>query len=398
MQQVKNGISKPGYLFIVPWSLDYIGGVSQVVENLILQMENDNVYTPILMINSWDDVSVRKEKIKNINHFFFRIRGVYNNKRPIRNLLGFFIFFFSGFYTLHKFLKVHNISVINVHYFGLNALTFSLLKVLRLFKGKLLLSFHGKYHFISPENGVVAKQLWKLLLRTSDSAVTCSEALKKEVATIDEKSIEKIVAIHNGIDTAFLENERNESWFLDKKLEGRKFILNVAAFDHRKGQDILLKAFVKIESLFPEVDLVMVGSPEVALNPLKNLVQDLDLEHRVLLYEGVPHNQIAAFYENATIFALPSRIEPFGIVILEAGIFGLPVVASRVGGIPEIVCHKQTAMLCESEDYDGLAQKLIYLLERSDERERLGKNLKAHVLENFSWDRAYRKYIECLTK
>ncbi|WP_319574696.1 glycosyltransferase family 4 protein [uncultured Desulfobacter sp.] len=396
MPQLKSRVSKPGYLFIVPWSLDSIGGVSQVVENLILQMKKDNIYNPILMINSWDDVIIRKEKIKNIDHFFFRIRSIYNNKRPIRNLLGFFLFFFSEFYTLHRFLKVHNISVINIHYFGLNALTLSLLKIFKLFKGKLLLSFHGKYHFTSPENGVVAKQLWKLLLRTSDRAVTCSEALKNEVAGIDEKSIEKIVAIHNGIDTSFLENERNKSRPLDQKLEGRKFILNVAAFDHRKGQDILLEAFVKIESLFPEVDLVMIGSPEAALNPIKNLIQDFGLEYRVWLYEGLPHNQIAAFYENATIFALPSRIEPFGIVILEAGIFGLPVVASRVGGISEIVFHNQTAILCESEDCDCFAHELMYLLERPDERERLGKNLKVHVMENFSWDRAYRKYIKCL--
>ena len=396
MPQLKKDISKPGYLFVVPWALDALGGVSQVVENLILQMEHADIYNPILMVNSWDDVTIRKEKIKNIDHFFLRIRNIYDNKRRVRNLLAYLIFFFSEFYNLHRFLKIQQVAVVNIHYCGLYALNFSMLKALGLFKGKLVLSFHGKYHFSSPDNGAVAKLLWKLLLRTSDIVVSCSESLKKEVATIDEKSIKKNVAIHNGIDTSFLENGRDKRYHLDKKLERRKYVLNVAAFDHRKGQDILLKAFAKIESLFPEIDLVMVGTPDAAFHPLKNLVQELNLEHRVWLYEGVPHSRMAAFYENATIFALPSRIEPFGIVILEAGIFGLPVVASRVGGIPEIVSHNQTAKLCESENSDNLANELKDLLESSDERRRLGRNLKTHVMDNFSWNRAYQKYIECI--
>lgn len=387
-------ISKPGYLFFLSWSLDNLGGVSQVVENLIIQMERDNVYTPILMVNSWDDRILRKEKIHNIEHFFFRLRTVYDKERPVRNLLAFFIFFFSELYNLYRFLKVHQVSVVNVHYCGLSALNFSILKAMGLFRGKLLLSFHGKYLFTS-DDGAVAKKLWKLLLRTSDRVITCSEALKREVATIDNRSEGKIVAIYNGINTAFIEHERDKSYFLDKDLERRKFVLNVATFEHHKGQDILLKAFAKIESLFPEVDLVMIGRPEDALNRLKKLIQNFNLEHRVWLYEGLPHSQMAAFYERATIFALPSRYEPFGIVILEAGVFGLPVVASRVGGVKEILSHNQTAMLCEPENIECLARELTYLLERSDERERLGTNLKEHVMENFSWDRAYRRYVEC---
>jgi glycosyltransferase involved in cell wall biosynthesis len=55
------------------------------------------------------------------------------------------------------------------------------------------------------------------------------------------------------------------------------------------------------------------------------------------------------------IFVLPSRYEPFGIVLLEAGSFGVPVIASRVGGIGEIISHNSTGRLCESEDVGSLA-------------------------------------------
>lgn len=392
MAQSRKTISKPGYLLVLPWSLDSLGGVSQVVENLIIQIERYNVYTPILMVNSWEDRIIRKAKIQNREHYLFRLRSIYNNKRPIKNLFAFFLFFFSEFYNLHRFLKAQQVSVVNVHYGGLSALNFSILKILGLYKGKLLVSFHGKIPFTSSANGPVAKQLWKLLLRTSNRAITCSEALKQDVATIDNQSVGKIIVIHNGINTEFLDQERDRNYHLDKGLEGRKFVLNVATFEPHKGQDILLKAFAKIESLFPEVDLVMVGRPEEALQGLKSLVQDLGLERRVWLYDGLPHSQMAAFYEKATIFALPSRYEPFGIVILEAGLFGVPVVATRVGGISEILDHDQTGRLCTPGDPEILAKELKLLLENSDERDRLGRNLQKHVIENFTWEKAYLKY------
>jgi glycosyltransferase involved in cell wall biosynthesis len=385
----------PAYLLILPWSLDSLGGVSQVVQNLYCQIKCHNDYTPILMVNSWDDRNIRKITIQDIEHYFLRLRSVYDNKRPAKNFLAFLAFFFLDQYKIYRFLKDQEVAIVNLHYCDLYALNFSLLKVLGLFRGKLLLSFHGKYLFSSPNNGVLAKMLWKLLLRTSDKVIACSEALKEEVRTIDTIPDGKIVAIHNGISTSFVKHERDRDYQLNKGLKGRKFVLNVATFEYNKGQDILLKAFAKIESLFPEVDLVMIGRPELFLHGLKNLIRDLDLEDRVWIYEGLPHSRMAAFYESATIFALPSRYEPFGIVILEAGVFELPVAASCVGGVKEILTHNLTGRLCEPDNIESLAFEIKYLLENEEERERLGKNLKSHIMESFTWEHAYRKYIEC---
>lgn len=389
--------AKSSYLFVVPWPLDTLGGVTQVVENLMIQMQRHGDFLPLLMVNSWDDKCVRKQTIKGQVHYFLRIRSIVDNRRPIRNLLACSIFLPIELYLLWRFLKDHQVHVVNLHYCGLYALNIGILKALKLFRGKLILSFHGRYLFTSEDNKRISKRLWSLLLRSADRIVTCSEALKKEVAEIDRRSATKIVAINNGVDLAFIADERDPTYRLNKTLVGRKLILNVATFEHNKGQDILLRAFAGLAKLYKDVDLILIGRAGESLHALRSQVHDFGLEDRVRLYEGVPHNQIAAFYEMTTIFVLPSRYEPFGIVILEAGAFGIPVIASNVGGICEILTHDCTGRLCKSEDVESLIRELTYLLNHPEERERLGNNLKNHVSDNFSWTRAYRKYVDCVS-
>ena len=233
-------------------------------------------------------------------------------------------------------------------------------------------------------------------MRSADSIVTCSESLKNDLILFDKRCLDRIVVIHNGIDISFLEQERDRSYRFDPALEGREIILNVATFQHIKGQDVLVRAFVEVAKVFENVHLVMIGRPGEALEQLRILIRSFGLEHRVWLYEGLPHDKIAAFLEKTVVFALPSRYESFGIVILEAGVFGVPVVATSVGGVSEILSHDQTGKLCEPEDSECLARELAYLLERPEERKRLGNNLRKHVMENFSWRQAYRKYVECV--
>jgi glycosyltransferase involved in cell wall biosynthesis len=158
----------------------------------------------------------------------------------------------------------------------------------------------------------------------------------------------------------------------------------------------LIKAFAKIAPEFKELCLVLIGRPGGAENKITQLIDSLGLSCRVHLYNGLPHDQILTIIKRAMIFVLPSRYEPFGIVILEAGAFGVPVIASNVGGIREILSHNDTGRLCVPEDVDSLADELRNLLTDQEERYRLGGNLRKHILENYSWEKTCTKYIEVI--
>ncbi|MBT9151423.1 MAG: D-inositol 3-phosphate glycosyltransferase [candidate division WS2 bacterium] len=93
------------------------------------------------------------------------------------------------------------------------------------------------------------------------------------------------------------------------------------------------------------------------------------------------------YYNAADVFCLPSTsTESFGIVNLEAMTCGVPIVASKIGGVPDVVKDGENGLLVQPKDYEALADAIIYLLENEDERERMGKNGREKV-ESYSWER-----------
>jgi glycosyltransferase involved in cell wall biosynthesis len=142
--------------------------------------------------------------------------------------------------------------------------------------------------------------------------------------------------------------------------------------------------------------LVLIGRAGGAERDLQNLAGQLGIAADVLFVENVPHPQVGVYLEHAKVFCLPSRAEPFGIAILEAGAYRRPVVASRVGGIPEIIVDDETGLLTEPGDPEGLAASLGRILSDPDLARSLGERLYGNVVENFSWKRAYREYRELI--
>ena len=124
------------------------------------------------------------------------------------------------------------------------------------------------------------------------------------------------------------------------------------------------------------------------------LVRKCGPAHHVHLL-GV-RNDVASLLARADIFLLPSRVESFPISIMEAMSMGLPVVASNVGGIPDLVRHGEDGFLHDAADLEGMARSVVALLDDAALRERLGANGRQRVVEEFSLeklgDRALERY------
>jgi starch synthase len=99
-----------------------------------------------------------------------------------------------------------------------------------------------------------------------------------------------------------------------------------------------------------------------------------------------------SYFCRATLFSFPSRQEGFGLVLLEAGASSLPVVASRVGGIPEIIDDAVTGVLIEPDDPAALEHALRKLLGEPIAAQQLGERLHRRVSENFSWMNTLQRY------
>ena len=152
----------------------------------------------------------------------------------------------------------------------------------------------------------------------------------------------------------------------------RRRILFLAARWELKGGPELAAAFERVLESHPDAELTVVGcSP------------DLDLANCEVV-GPVPVQEVSAYYDRASVFCLPTRREAYGIVFLEALAHGLPVVATKVGALPELVSEGETGYLVDVGDVDALTDRLRALLDDPDRCRRFGLAARA-AGATYSW-------------
>lgn len=196
--------------------------------------------------------------------------------------------------------------------------------------------------------------------------------------------------VPNGVDDRrFRPGQGGEELKEELGIEGN-VVLYVSRMSYRKGPHVLLNAFAGIE----DATLVMAGSGEM-LPFLKAQARFLGVEDRVHFLGYVPDETLPKLYDMADIFVLPSTTaEAFGIVVLEAMASGVPVIATDVGGIPEIVRSSESGLLVPPGNEFELREAIERLLQNEELREFYGKNGRRAVEEHYSWDVVGRQVVE----
>jgi glycosyltransferase involved in cell wall biosynthesis len=166
---------------------------------------------------------------------------------------------------------------------------------------------------------------------------------------------------------------------IDKSRFAAKNILFVGVDWERKGGPTLLAAFRAVRQTHPEAKLTIVGcSPEIS-------------EPGVRVEGRVPLDRVANYYRAASVFCLPTLNEPFGLVFLEAFSYGLPVVATRLGAIPEIVADGKSGYLVAPQNPVELADRLSTLLKEPERCMRFGSYGHQWVSQRYTWEETGHK-------
>ena len=171
---------------------------------------------------------------------------------------------------------------------------------------------------------------------------------------------------------------------------GRPYILALGRIVEKKGFDLLLEAYAGLDPERHEVDLVIAGAGG-AVDGLRQQAAGLGVEDRVHLVGRLDRKGVAEAMAGAALFVMPSRLEPFGIVILEAWRAGVAVVATNRGGAPEFVGDGQDGVLVDPFDTPALTAALDRLLADPVERQRIAAAGRARV-GDFSWPRIAAAY------
>jgi glycogen synthase len=248
--------------------------------------------------------------------------------------------------------------------------------------------------------------------QNADGVVAVSEAMQRDVRHLYGVSVDKTRVIHNGIDVHEYRPRPNpavlQSYHIDPD---QPFVLFVGRITRQKGIMHLINA---IQFLQPGLQVVLcAGAPDTP-ELGQEMGERLEAARRdspntiIWVPEMVPRGHVIALYTQASIFICPSVYEPFGIINLEAMACETPVVASAVGGIPEVVVHGETGFLVPFEpvgahDFEpkepeqfskNLAAAVNRLLDDATTRQEMSRKARRRVEEYFSWSSIARRTLE----
>ncbi|MGH7606800.1 MAG: glycosyltransferase family 4 protein [Gemmatimonadales bacterium] len=386
---------KPTYVIVAPWPPTYGSGINEVVLNSYRETLTAGAMQPLLLVIDWSAARPVETLTGGCRTVLLRLASPWpQGKGWMRSLLGVVRWLVAAplaLTDLVRFCRRHRIVAFNFYFPSLNAFSVAVLRCLRLYRGALILSFQGLDVRDAAGGGRVTRALWRFVLRYATAVVACSRAFAADVSRFVGND-GRVVTIHNGVDIPGLLSNVDRTAAVPALVRERPFILSVATFEHKKGLDVLLRAFAEVRRRHRGLALVLVGRTHAAAEGLRALARELDVADDVLFCADRPHAQVGLFLERAKVFCLPSRAEPFGIAILEAGAYRVPVVASRVGGIPELLADGDTGLLVDPDDAGALATALNRVLDDGELARTLAERFHQRVAETFSWRRAHEAY------
>ncbi|WP_425806330.1 glycosyltransferase [Desulfitobacterium sp. Sab5] len=259
-----------------------------------------------------------------------------------------------------------------------------------------IISAWGSDIFSFPKQSLFHRLLLKWILGKADYLCSTSHIMAKEMDCYIKVS-QKIEVIPFGVDIDQFSPQENLG-----STSSRKVIFGVAKYlQPVYGLDILFESFARLNKLRPGQALLKIAGDGPELFRLKSLAARLGIDQYVEWLGAMPNSKIAQFYRDLDVVVVPSRQESFGVTAVEGSACARPIIASRVGGLPEVVIDRETGIMVEKENVSELTQAMKYFMDHPEERVRMGQAGREFVLRNYAWkenvtqmENVYRRVLQ----
>jgi glycosyltransferase involved in cell wall biosynthesis len=248
-----------------------------------------------------------------------------------------------------------------------------------------IITEHSTFFALSSISIVQKKEVLDIY-SNAEKVIVVSNPFRKLLSGKTGFDIDKIDVVPNFIDTDYFDpNFKNDL----NLLEDMKTIFTVCHHGYKKRLDRLLDAYKIVLEHYPEWKLI-IGGNGTETNSLKIKTKELNLQNSVDFVGFLAKEQVKNYMKKASMFVLPSDVETFGVVVIEALAMGLPVVATASGG-PEDIITKETGIIVE-RDTQSLAKGIIEIITNYSTYNK--EHLRSYIINNFSGETVADKYLK----
>jgi glycosyltransferase involved in cell wall biosynthesis len=363
------------------------GGAANATAYLLREYAKIPELKKVDLITSSVDGSFHQEKIGNKITIYKLPIGKNKNNLHFQSQKDLIIYTWKAYFFSKKLIKKNQYDLTH-SFFGIPCGFISYL-LKKQFKIPYIISLRGSdvpgYSDRFPLIYTLLTPLIKLIWKNAQSVVANSIKLKE--LALKTNSQQKIEIIYNGIDVDKFRPAQHRNTLKDK------FIITPGAsrITDRKGLKYLIEAVYSLSKKYPQIALKIMGEGN-ARDRLEKQVKELNIVSQVKFLGRIPREKTTKYYQEASVFVLPSLNEGMSNAMLEALASGLPLVATDTGGTQELVKEGKNGYFIKTKNVLDIVQKIEKLINDVDLREKMGEASRQKAL-TMSWSKVAQNYV-----
>lgn len=277
-----------------------------------------------------------------------------------------YIFQLKALRALHQ---EFNPDILHAHYASSYGFLASRLKA-----SKFYVSVWGSDVFEFPKRSLIHRSVFKHVMKKADQVFSTSKIMKDEIHKYVSKEVN---VIPFGVDLELFKPGMEKS--------DKPFVIGtVKALEHVYGIDRLIEVFALFNKVYQDTECHIYGTGSEH-KKLEVLADNLGVSNNIKFFGAIPQDQVPRAIASMDVFCVLSRAESFGVAAVEAAACKVPVIASNVGGLPEVVSNKETGYLVDGENTEQIKEVLFDLYSNAEKRHELGEKGRVFVEERYDW-------------
>ena len=362
---------------VSPFEISKTGGVTGVIRNLLDYYKLKTGMMPLLIQQSGAGTTFSG------NELSFAFPSVYwDDEVHFKEIPGVVFYSKAIFQRLKEILQAQHIQLLHLHYFADYFFYFYLLS--KTLKFKYVITLHGSDVRFDLAKSRILRSVARPIFNSAEQIILVSEALKNDFLSLFPKYENKTQVIRNGACLS-KDNSKNEE-------PAQKYILCSGNLYPVKGHDILIRAFKIFQQQFPDYHLYLAGDGP-CLQELEQLAFQLQIKEKVHFLGNQSADQIGRLLSQCQFYVQPSRNEGYPLAVIEAMLAQKPIIATAVGGLPEMIEHDVNGFLVEPARPKALAQTMSWLAKNKSYGMMVAGNARELAQKKYTVANSGEKYI-----